>query len=100
MKDMLLPLKLIKRKMVHWRYEFVCKHCSVETASKVRYEMLMHKKLNLENPITLNEKLQWLKLNTYRDNDLVTQCCDKYKVREYVKLSGGGGLFSRIIWSL
>ena len=90
MKDILLPARLLKRKMIHWRYNVVCNHCSVETASRVRYEMLMHKKLNLDNPETLNEKLQWLKLNTYRDNALVTQCCDKYRVREYVESVGGG----------
>lgn len=39
-------------------------------------------KLNLENPITYNEKIQWLKLN-YR-NPLMKKCVDKYEVREYV----------------
>lgn len=39
--------------------------------------------LNLDNPKSFNEKIQWLKLN-YR-NPLLTKCADKYKVREYVK---------------
>ena len=90
MMDFLYPLRLTKRWLIKKRYEFVCKYCSVETASRVRYEMLMHRKLNLDNPTTLNEKLQWLKLNLYRDNDLVTQCCDKYRVREYVEKHSGG----------
>ena len=29
---------------------------------KVAYETLMHKPLNLDEPTTFNEKLQWLKL--------------------------------------
>ena len=37
---------------------------------------------NINNPQTLNEKIQWLKL--YYDNPLITIGCDKYKVKEYI----------------
>ena len=40
-------------------------------------------KLNLENPRTFNEKLQWIKL--YNHDPLMTKCADKYLVREYIK---------------
>lgn len=36
---------------------------------------------NLKNPRSFNEKVNWLKLN-YHD-PLVTQCCDKYSVKQY-----------------
>ncbi len=39
-------------------------------------------KLNLENPQTFNEKLQWLKL--YYHNPLQTLMVDKFKVKQYV----------------
>jgi hypothetical protein len=39
--------------------------------------------LNLDNPKTLNEKLNWLKL--YNRKDLHTIIADKYKVRAYVE---------------
>ncbi|MCL8005998.1 glycosyl transferase [Gelidibacter japonicus] len=39
--------------------------------------------LNLDNPITLNEKINWLKL--YDRKDLHTIVADKYKVRAYVE---------------
>ena len=39
--------------------------------------------LNLDNPKTFNEKLQWLKL--YNQNPKYTKYVDKYLVREYVK---------------
>jgi hypothetical protein len=39
--------------------------------------------LNLDNPKTLNEKINWLKL--YDRKDLHTTIADKFKVREYVK---------------
>lgn len=38
---------------------------------------------NLDNPKTLNEKIQWLKIH-YHD-PLLTQCADKVKVRDYIK---------------
>lgn len=47
------------------------------------YEERMHKKLNLENPTTYTEKLQWLKL--YNRKDEYTKLVDKYEVRAYVK---------------
>lgn len=39
--------------------------------------------LNLQNPRTFNEKLQWIKL--YDRNPLYTQLVDKFLVREFVK---------------
>lgn len=43
---------------------------------------------DLKNPKTLNEKLLKLKLSDYGTNELVRQCADKYRVREYVKECG------------
>lgn len=40
-------------------------------------------KLNLKNPQTYNEKLQWMKLN-YR-NDLYPKLVDKYEFKEYAR---------------
>lgn len=42
----------------------------------------MNKKLNLKNPKTFNEKLQWLKL--YDRNPLYTTLVDKYEVKKYI----------------
>ena len=39
--------------------------------------------LNLENPKTFNEKIQWLKL--YYHDPLMTKCADKYLAREYIE---------------
>lgn len=49
---------------------------------KLMYRVRMGKKLNLDNPRTYNEKLQWMKLNYY--NPLYTQLADKYEVRKYI----------------
>lgn len=40
--------------------------------------------LNLKNPQDINEKLQYLKFNTYNNNEIITMCVDKYRVREYL----------------
>jgi hypothetical protein len=44
--------------------------------------------LSFKNPISLDEKIQWLKFNTYNNNSLVTLCADKYRVREYLNHLG------------
>lgn len=49
---------------------------------KVRYYWYMEKKLNLANPLTFNEKIQWLKLYNFKSK--YTQMADKYEVRKYV----------------
>ncbi len=56
--------------------------------TEVVYFFKFKKRINLRNPRTLDEKIQWLKLNTYLEDPLITQCADKYAVREYVKKSG------------
>lgn len=58
---------------------------SPELNTKICYKKVFGKKWNPNNLVTLNDKILWLKLNTYYKNELVKQCADKYKVREYVK---------------
>lgn len=49
---------------------------------RLEYKMKIGKKLNLKNPTTFNEKLQWLKLHDRKP--IYTQMADKYGVREFV----------------
>lgn len=44
--------------------------------------------MSFKNPITMDEKIQWMKIYLYKDNPLVSQCADKYGVREYIKKKG------------
>ncbi len=55
---------------------------SDEMYLKCLFKYRMNKSLDLDNPKTFNEKLQWLKLNDR--NPLYTNLVDKYKVKEYV----------------
>ena len=86
-------------KMIHWVGK-VLSYISPTLASKYWYYQCFDRKLDLNNPVTLNEKLMWLKLNTYRNNPLVTQCADKYRVREYVKQAGCPELLNELygVW--
>ncbi len=67
-------------------YRKICvcfgKYISDKTYLKLLYETRIGKKLNLKNPITFDEKLQWLKL--YDRKDEYTVWADKYEVRNYV----------------
>ena len=49
---------------------------------KLMFRSQIGRKLDLENPKTLNEKLQWLKL--YDRNPAYVKLVDKYAVREYI----------------
>lgn len=54
-----------------------------ETELAKIYALKTGKKLDLKNPRTFNEKIQWLKL--YDATYLKTQLTDKYLVREWIK---------------
>lgn len=49
---------------------------------KLYYKKHIGKRLNLKNPQTFNEKLQWLKL--YNRNPEYTKMVDKYEVKKYI----------------
>lgn len=53
-----------------------------EVFLKRKYKIMMGKKLNLDFPITFDEKLQWLKL--FDRNPIYTTMVDKEAVKEYV----------------
>lgn len=65
--------------------------------TKVTYYVKFHKKLDLDHPVTLNDKILWLKFNTYWENPLIKQCADKYRVREYIKERGFEELLNPVI---
>lgn len=50
---------------------------------KLKYRLIFSKKLDLNNPQSFNEKIQWLKLHDRKD--IYTTMVDKYLVKDYVK---------------
>ena len=73
--------------------DFIVLRCSKLIPDKqwiqFKYYTHFHKKLDLENPKTFNEKLQWLKLY-YRRPDH-TRIVDKYEMKQYVTEKIGPG---------
>lgn len=53
-----------------------------KTYLKIKYRLILGKKLNLKTPRGFNEKLQWLKL--YNRKPCYTSMVDKYEVRKYI----------------
>lgn len=68
-----------------------------ETMCKFYSRILLKKKVDLKNPQTFNEKIQWLKLHDYPNNPLVIQGADKYRVRKYVEEKGLGNILVPLI---
>jgi O-antigen ligase len=77
------PLLLIKNFKLRILQGKRGKSIDDEKFLKKVFKLRMNKNLDLENPKTFNEKLQWLKLY-YRDEKL-TKLVDKYEVRKYIK---------------
>jgi len=59
-----------------------------EIMSKVYFKIVLGKTLNLKEPKTFNEKLQWMKLYYFPNNRQVIACTDKYEVRKYIEQRG------------
>lgn len=55
---------------------------------RLRYLVKFHKRLNLDHPRDLNEKILWMKV--YADTSRWTELADKYRVRGYVEKLGLG----------
>lgn len=68
-----------------------------EFMSKLYFRIVLGYKLDLKNPQTLNEKLQWLKLYYWANNKDAIKCADKYAVREYIKNVGKEELLNDIL---
>jgi len=77
---------MIRRVYRSWRAFFrtMLSTAAPTLATKIRVKKELGYTPDLKNPKTLNEKMQWLKLNTYYNNPTVTKCADKYAVREFV----------------
>jgi len=72
---------------------------SKEFMSKRYFKMQLKYPLNLENPQTLNEKLQWLKLYHWENDTNAIKCADKYAVRDYLESIGEGELLNDLLFA-
>lgn len=89
MKSTLKKIFPRSMKVLHnWReayYNYLGKH-NPERLIKTWYRDLYHERINLADPQTIDEKVNWMKLHA--DMSLWTRCADKYEVRKYVEEHG------------
>ena len=83
---MLLNLSRKHRESKNLIFNFL-KFIPDESYLKLLYFIRMKKILNLKNPKTFNEKLQWLKLNDRKSQ--YSLMVDKYEAKKYVQSSIG-----------
>ena len=86
----------IRSKSNYWFRYLLCR-ISPKFSVKYWFYHYFHRRLDLNNPQTLDEKIQWMKLYYYKDNPLVYQCADKYRVREYVRQCGLAHILTELI---
>ncbi|WP_350022544.1 ATP-grasp fold amidoligase family protein [Turicibacter sanguinis] len=60
----------------------ICKIIPDKLFLRLKYRLRIEKKLDLDNPKSFNEKIQWLKINDRKSE--YTIMSDKYKVRDYI----------------
>lgn len=70
---------------------------SPELTTKLMFLYNFHRKLDLQNPVDFNEKIQYLKLKEYTGNPVVTRCVDKYQVRGYLEERGYADLLPELL---
>ncbi|VXC03368.1 ATP-grasp fold amidoligase family protein [Maribacter litoralis] len=73
------------------------KYLSRESFTKKKFKKSFGYDLNLQNPISLNEKINWLKLNY--NHPLATQFADKYAVRSYIRKQIGEKYLIPLLYS-
>ena len=66
--------------------------------SRIYFRIEIGHFMNIKSPKTFNEKLQWLKLYYWPNNEKAIQCADKYLVRDYLKSVGKEELLNDILF--
>ncbi|MGH4140376.1 ATP-grasp fold amidoligase family protein [Clostridium sp.] len=88
MKRIFSLLKNPYKIFVYFAYKGCFKWLKDETYLKIMFRSMMGYRLDLKNPKTFNEKLQWLKLNDRKQE--YSKYVDKYAVRSYIDETIGG----------
>lgn len=82
-KKIIHYVKCPKDIIVYMMDKGVFKNMDDEKYLRLKYELVMGEKLDLDNPQKYSEKLQWLKL--YDRKDIYTAMVDKYESKNFLK---------------
>lgn len=72
------------------KLRYMLRYLPDEPYIQLNYFLRFHRRANLDNPVTFNEKLNWMKLHDH--NPLYTKMVDKYEMKNYVSDIIGGGI--------
>lgn len=86
--------KIIKNKSLRLKIINMFNFIPDKPIIRLQYRIKTGRKLNLKNPKRYTEKLQWYKL--YYRHPLLTQCSDKYAVRQYLNKKGYEGILNEL----
>ena len=87
---------IVRNALRQYKHEWMCvHHPDIETAKY--YRAVFGKDPDLNAPKTINEKIHYLKLGDYCDNELITRCVDKVAVRDYLTERGFSALLPGLI---
>ena len=81
----MIPARIINKpwiKRIYLLFEMVTRLIQDKAYLKIMYRIRTGKRLNLTNPHSFNEKLQWLKLHDRKP--IYTTMVDKYEAKKYV----------------
>ena len=81
--------KMMRQKMLNYLYKDNLSDEIKKTLIEERFYKEVGYFPNIDNPVTFNEKINWLKL--YYKNDVITRCVDKYEFKNYIKKELGEG---------
>src|SRR5690625_2305019 len=71
---------IIKKYLLYFLGKYIL---SDERLIRLRGNLRLKRKINLDNPVYFNDKINWLKLNWYDPTAKI--CADKYAVRNYIQ---------------
>lgn len=86
--------KIIRNQEMRFKILHFLRFIPDQLMIKLQYKIKLGRKLNLKSPKRFTEKLQWYKLH-YR-MPVMTQCADKYGVREYVQSKNLGYILNKL----
>lgn len=83
-------MKNLSFEQINYLVEYYAKYFpkNYEIQVKLRYFLMSGKRLNLKNPQTYIEKINYLRLNQYANNHQITKYVDKYNVKKYLSEIG------------
>ncbi|MEG2908635.1 MAG: ATP-grasp fold amidoligase family protein [Erysipelotrichaceae bacterium] len=94
-KKKALKIKLRKYFVMYKLFKYIARLLPDKLYLKIKYRYILGKKLNLDNPASFNEKIQWMKL--YNRKPKYTSLVDKYEVKEIVNNKVGKQICANLI---